>query len=70
LNAKILQKTTKQKTCCEIQIKIVTLAGKTVFNTTTNQTNYQINTSKYERGMYLVMVYTNNKVLTQKLILE
>ncbi|MCO6148509.1 T9SS type A sorting domain-containing protein [Flavobacterium sp. NRK1] len=52
-----------------IDINVYTKEGRLIFNTTVNETSYDLNTSNFEKGIYILTVTTNNgEVLTQKII--
>jgi len=51
-------------------IKVVSINGRTVYETLTVNSTYTIDLSKQAKGVYIVQTFSNNGVVTQKLVLE
>lgn len=61
-----------QKQITQVALKVYDLTGKEIFadelNTMQGLYNYTLNTNSYTKGIYLINLYVDGKVVTQKLI--
>jgi len=52
------------------QIEIFDLTGKVIFSTSNYTNKCTINTSAYNKGMYIIKVQTNDNSQTTKLLID
>jgi hypothetical protein len=52
------------------QVTIINNLGQVVYNKAVDMDNVQINTSNFDKGMYVVRIHTATKVHTEKLIIQ
>jgi len=52
------------------QVTIINNLGQVVYNKAMEMDNVQINTSNFDKGMYVVRIHTATKVHTEKLIIQ
>jgi len=53
---------------CKKSITLIDINGKIIVNATTDDSNFEINGSFLNKGMYLVKIETGGKVFTRKVI--
>jgi hypothetical protein len=51
-------------------IEIQDINGKTVFKTKCHSSNYSIDVSNWQSGIYIAKFYTKNKIFTKKFIVK
>jgi hypothetical protein len=52
------------------QIEVIDLAGKVIFSSNNLSNKCTINTSAYNKGMYIIKVQTENSIQTTKLLVD
>ncbi|MCD4729872.1 MAG: T9SS type A sorting domain-containing protein [Bacteroidales bacterium] len=59
------------KTLVEVEkVQLVTISGQLVSEQSTSGNKTEINTSEFETGVYFVIVFSSNNIITKKLVIE
>jgi hypothetical protein len=52
------------------KIQLISYSGQIILDQITVGKQFEINTSKFEAGIYFVKIFSSNNVITRKLVIE